>query len=141
MIVFTWNVSPCCTLCYTVAQCLQHPFHSLHITESSQCPRVDKHHPTSVAGTLPAVTRCARKDVGHRVRPERRTIIVIIIVITVLRIVVGFQRRNKCTIKGLGSSIIYQLHQMLRIGEEPEHTRQILARQRRLHCLCLVAES
>ena len=32
-------------------------------------------------------------------------IIVIIDRITMVRIVVGFQRRNKCTIEGLGSSV------------------------------------
>ena len=46
----------------------QPPFHSLHITRPSQCPRVDKPHPASVAGTRPAVAGCARKDVAQVVR-------------------------------------------------------------------------
>ena len=44
------------------------PFHSLHIPGPSQCPRVDKPHPASVAGTRPAVVGCARKDVAQVVR-------------------------------------------------------------------------
>jgi hypothetical protein len=46
-----------------VAPCLHPPFHSLHITGPSQCPRVEKPHPASVAGTRPAVAGCARKEV------------------------------------------------------------------------------
>ena len=62
----TWNL--CHTLCRTVAQCLQSPFHSLRITGPSQYPRVDKPHPASVACTLPAAAGCARKDVAQVVR-------------------------------------------------------------------------
>ena len=51
-----------------VAQCRQPCFHSLHITGPSQCPRVDKPHPASVAGTRPAVAWCSRKDVSQVVR-------------------------------------------------------------------------
>ncbi len=46
----------------------QPPFHSLHITGPSQCPRVDKPHPASVAGSRPAVAGCARKDVAQVVQ-------------------------------------------------------------------------
>ena len=44
------------------------PLHSLHITSRvrpAQCPRVDKPHPTSVAGNRPAVAGCARKEVAQ----------------------------------------------------------------------------
>ena len=69
IIVFTWHLSPCCALCRTVTQCHQiPPPHSLHITGPAQRPRVDKPHPTSVAGTRPAVAGCARKEVAQVVR-------------------------------------------------------------------------
>ncbi len=35
----------------------------LNITGPSQCPRVDKPHPASIAATRPAVAGCVRKDV------------------------------------------------------------------------------
>ena len=41
------------------------PPHSLHITGPAQRPRVDKPHPTSVAGNRPAVAGCARKEVAQ----------------------------------------------------------------------------
>jgi hypothetical protein len=41
------------------------PPHSLHITGPAQLPRVDKPHPTSVAGTRPAVAGCTRKEVAQ----------------------------------------------------------------------------
>jgi hypothetical protein len=44
-----------------VALCLQPPFHSLHIAGPSKCPRVDKPHPASVAGTRPAVGAPGKK--------------------------------------------------------------------------------
>ena len=44
------------------------PPHSLHITGPAQRTRVDKPHPTSVAGTRPAVARCALKEVAQTAR-------------------------------------------------------------------------
>ncbi len=44
-----------------VALCLQRPSLSLHIAGPSQCPWVDKPHPASVSGTLPAVAGRSRK--------------------------------------------------------------------------------
>ncbi len=40
---------------------------SLHITGPSQCPRVDKPHAASIAGTRPAVAGRTRKDVAQMV--------------------------------------------------------------------------
>ena len=69
IIVFTGNLAPRCASCRTVAQCHQPPpLPFITYQGPSQCPWVDKPHPASVAGTRPAVTGCARKDVAQVVR-------------------------------------------------------------------------
>ena len=48
--VFTWNLSPCGTTDALTARLA-----SFHITGPSQCPRVDKPQPASIAGARSAV--------------------------------------------------------------------------------------
>ena len=54
--VFTWNLS----LCGKTDARTARPA-SLHITGPSKCPRVDKPHPASIAGTRPGRPEVARR--------------------------------------------------------------------------------
>ncbi len=45
--------------------CLQPHWSSLHIAGPAQSPRVDKPHPASVSGTLPAVSGRAKKTIAQ----------------------------------------------------------------------------
>jgi hypothetical protein len=77
-----------------VAICLKPHRPSLHIAGQAQSPRIDKPHPASVPGTLPAVIT----HIMHIMHISD-------IIITILRIVECFQRQYECAFEGLGSSV------------------------------------
>ncbi len=67
-IQFTWNFSPCRIAWSMFRQTASYSLHILGPSGPPQCPRVDKPHHESVAGTRLAVAGCVWKDVAQVVQ-------------------------------------------------------------------------